>query len=132
METYENKKAYSHMKLRSHTRNEARSPETHAFLDSSEDQCGECFTDAKDIEGLGVHGRRSSSDLLHNTLRIEKALDSDPRHTRSGRMVRHPITGQNLEMAGTDRLNDGTDTSPISQRSESGHVILGAKEGRGI
>jgi hypothetical protein len=44
------------MNLRAHTRNEARSPEKHAFLDSSHDQCGECFTDDKDIAGLDVYG----------------------------------------------------------------------------
>jgi hypothetical protein len=55
MQTYENKKACSHMNLRAHTRNEARSPEKRAFLDSSHDQCGERFTDAKDIAGWGVH-----------------------------------------------------------------------------
>ena len=55
MQTYENKKACSDMNLRVHTRNEARSPEKRAFLDSSHDQCGERFTDAKDIAGLGVH-----------------------------------------------------------------------------
>jgi hypothetical protein len=49
MQTYENKKAYSHMNWRSYTRNEVRSPEKHSFLDSSQDQCGERFTDAKDI-----------------------------------------------------------------------------------
>jgi hypothetical protein len=55
MQTYRNKKACSHMNLRAHTRNEARSPEKRAFLDSSHDTCGERFTDAKDIAGLGVH-----------------------------------------------------------------------------
>jgi len=43
------------MNLRPHTRNETRSPEESAFLDSSHDQCGERLTDAKDIAGLGVH-----------------------------------------------------------------------------
>jgi hypothetical protein len=33
---------------------------------------------------------------------------------------------------GADRLNGGTDTPAISQRSEAGQVILGAKEGRGM
>ena len=55
MQTCENKKACSHMNLRAHTRNEARSPEKRVFLDSSHDQCGERFTDAKDIAGWGVH-----------------------------------------------------------------------------
>ncbi len=55
MQTYANKKASSHMNWRAHTRNEARSPEKRAFLDSSHDQCGERFTDAKDVAGLGVH-----------------------------------------------------------------------------
>ncbi len=55
MQTYENKKACSHMNLRAHTRNEARSPEKRAFLDSSHDQCDERLTDAKDIAGLDVH-----------------------------------------------------------------------------
>ncbi len=54
MQTYANKKACSHMNLRAHTRNEARSPEQSAFLDSSHDPYGERFTDAKDIAGLGV------------------------------------------------------------------------------
>jgi len=47
-------------------------------------------------------------------------------------MVRHPSPGQNLLMAGADRLNGGTDTPAISQQSEAGQVILGAKEGRGM
>jgi cap2 methyltransferase len=34
-------KEYSHMNLRVHTRNEARSPDKRAFLDSSHDPCGE-------------------------------------------------------------------------------------------
>ena len=51
MQTYANKKACSHMNLHAHTRNEARSPEKRALLDSSHDPCGECFTDAKDIAG---------------------------------------------------------------------------------
>ena len=55
MQTYVNKKACSHMNLRAHTRNEARSPEKRALLDSSHDPCGERFTDAKDIVGWGVH-----------------------------------------------------------------------------
>ncbi len=55
MQTYSNKRAFSHMNLRAHTRNEARSPEESAFLDSSYDQCGERLTDTKDIAGLGVH-----------------------------------------------------------------------------
>ena len=37
------------------TKRDQRSPEQSAFLDSSHDQCGERFTDAKDIAGLGVH-----------------------------------------------------------------------------
>jgi hypothetical protein len=49
------KKACSHMNLRAHKRNKARSPEHSAFLDSSHDQCGERLTDAKDIAGWGVH-----------------------------------------------------------------------------
>jgi hypothetical protein len=53
MQTYENKKACSHMNLRSHTRDEARSPDQSAFLDSSYGQCGECFTDAESHSGLG-------------------------------------------------------------------------------
>jgi hypothetical protein len=55
MKTYVNKKAWSHMNLRAHTRNETRSPEKHVFLDSSHGQCDECFTDGKDIGGLGVY-----------------------------------------------------------------------------
>ena len=55
MQTYANKKACSHLNLRAHTRNEARSPEKRALLDSSHDPCGERFTDAKDIAGWGVH-----------------------------------------------------------------------------
>ena len=46
-------------------------------------------------------------------------------------MVRHPITGLNLLMTGTDRLDGGTDTSGVSQRSETGRGKLGAKGGRG-
>ncbi len=53
MQTYENKKACSHMNLRAHTRDEARSPEQSAFLDSSYGQCGERFTDAEAHSGLG-------------------------------------------------------------------------------
>jgi hypothetical protein len=47
-------------------------------------------------------------------------------------MVHHPRMGQNLLMTGGDRLNGGTGTPPVSQRSESGEGILGAKEGRGM
>jgi hypothetical protein len=47
-------------------------------------------------------------------------------------MVRHPRTGQNLLMSGTDRLNGDTDTPTVSQRSESGQGILGVTEGRGV
>jgi hypothetical protein len=35
-------------------------------------------------------------------------------------------------MAGADRLNGGTGTPAVSQRSESGQGILGAKEGTGM
>ena len=35
-------------------------------------------------------------------------------------------------MAGADLLNGGTGTPAVSQRSESGQGILGAKEGKGI
>jgi hypothetical protein len=47
-------------------------------------------------------------------------------------MVRHPSTGLNLLMSGSDRLNGDTDTTEVSQRSESGQGILGAQEGRGM
>ena len=47
-------------------------------------------------------------------------------------MVRYPNTGWNLVMTGTDRLDGGTGTSVVSQRSESGQGILSAKEGRGM
>ena len=53
MQTYANKKSCIHMNLRAHTRNEARSPEKRAFLDSSHDQSGERFTDAEEHSGLG-------------------------------------------------------------------------------
>ena len=78
--------------------------------------------------------RRSSSALIHNTLRsgTEKAMDSGVRLVRNCRMVRHPSTGWNLLMAGVDRLDGGTGTPVVSQRSESGQGILGAKEGRGM
>jgi hypothetical protein len=46
-------------------------------------------------------------------------------------MVRHPSTGWNLLMAGADLLDEGTGTPAVSQRSESGQGILGAKAGRG-
>ena len=62
----------------------------------------------------------------------EKAMDSAARRARSCRMVRHPSTGWNLLMAGADRLDGDTDTAVVSQRSESGQGILGAKEGRGM
>jgi hypothetical protein len=42
-------------------------------------------------------------------------------------MVRHPSTGQNLLMAGADRLDAPTGTA-VAQRSEAGQGILGAKE----
>ena len=45
-------------------------------------------------------------------------------------MVRHPSTGQNLLMTGTDLLNGGTDT-PVSQLSEAGQGIMCVKEGIG-
>jgi hypothetical protein len=37
-----------------------------AFMDSSHDQCGERFTDAKDIAGLGVHAISKSVLLSPN------------------------------------------------------------------
>ena len=78
--------------------------------------------------------RRSSSVLLHNALRsgTEKAMNLAARRARSCRMVRHPRHGMNLLMAGADLLNGGTGTPAVSQRSESGQGILGAKEGRGM
>jgi hypothetical protein len=54
------------MNWRAHTRNEARSPEKHAFLDSLHDQCGDRFTDTKDIMGLGVHATWKSVLLSPN------------------------------------------------------------------
>jgi hypothetical protein len=72
--------------------------------------------------------------LIHYVLRsgIEKALDSVARRVRNCIMVHHPRTGQNLLMTRADRLNGGTGTPPVSQWSESGEGILGAKEGRGM
>jgi hypothetical protein len=52
MQTYENKKEYSHINLRSHTRNETRSPVKNKFLDSSYDQSGDSFTDVEVHSGL--------------------------------------------------------------------------------
>jgi hypothetical protein len=77
--------------------------------------------------------RRPSSALLHNALRsgTDKALDSATRRTRSWSMVRHPSTGQNLLMSGTDLLDAPTGTV-VTQRSEAGQGILGAKEGKGM
>ena len=46
-------------------------------------------------------------------------------------MVRHPNTGLNLLMTGTDRLDGGTGTPGVSQRSEAGRGKLVAKTGRG-
>jgi hypothetical protein len=66
MQTCENKKACSHMNLRAHTRNEARSPEQSAFFGLVHDQCGERFTDAKDIAGLGVLATGNSVLLSPN------------------------------------------------------------------
>jgi hypothetical protein len=45
-------------------------------------------------------------------------------------MSRHPNTGQNLLMSGTDLLNGGTGTV-VSQLSESGQGIMCTKEGIG-
>ncbi len=66
MKTYENKKTYSHMNFRVHTRNETRSPEKHSLLDSSYDQCDERFTDPKDIAGLVVDPTWKSVLLSRN------------------------------------------------------------------
>ena len=46
-------------------------------------------------------------------------------------MVRHPNTGLNLLMTGSDRLDGGTDTPVVSQRSEAGSGKLGVKACRG-
>ena len=75
----------------------------------------------------------SSSALLHNALRsgTEKEMDSAARRARSCRIVRHPSTGLNLQMAGADLLDGGTGTPAVSQRSEAGYGILSAKEGIG-
>ncbi len=53
IQTYTNKKGYIHMNLRTHTRNDVRSPEKSAFLDSSHDQCGECFMHVQTHSGFG-------------------------------------------------------------------------------
>ena len=42
----------------------------------------------------------------------------------------HPRDGQNLLMSCVDRLDVGTDTTVVSQRSESGQGIPGTKTGR--
>ena len=56
-------------------------------------------------------------------------MDSTVRHVRRCRMlVLHPITGLNLLIEGTDLLDGDTDTSTVSQRSESGQRILCDKE----
>ena len=62
---------------------------------------------AKGWGNWSVCTRRSSSTLFHNVLRsgTEKAMDSAVRHTRSSRMVRHPITGLTLLMSGADLLD---------------------------
>jgi hypothetical protein len=71
--------------------------------------------------------------VLHNSFRsgTEKALDSAARRARSWNMVRHPSTGQNLLMTGTDLLDAPTGT-PVTQRSEGGQGILGVTEGKGM
>ena len=58
----------------------------------------------------------------------EKEMDSDDRRVRSCRIVRHPSTGLNLQMEGTDLLDGDTGTPTVSQRSESGYGILSAEE----
>ena len=78
-------------------------------------------------------GRPQTCSTMH-ALRsgTEKAMDSTVRRARRCRMVRHPITGWNLLMARADRLDGGTGTSEVSQRSESGQGILSPKEGSGM
>ncbi len=73
IQTYENKKTFSHMNWCAHTRNESRSPEKHAFLDSSHVQCGERLTDAKDIAGWV---RVPTEVPLHSVISVGKTLTS--------------------------------------------------------
>jgi hypothetical protein len=54
VQTYENEKGCSNMKLRAHTRNEARSPEKSAFSDASHKQCDERLRLPKHKAGLGA------------------------------------------------------------------------------
>ena len=44
----------------------------------------------------------------------------------------HPRVGQNLLMTGADLLGGCTCTPAVSQRSESGQGIIGAKAGKGM
>jgi hypothetical protein len=44
----------------------------------------------------------------------------------------HPRVGQNLLIGGDDLLGGYTCTPPVSQRSESGNGIMGAKTGNGM
>ncbi len=48
METHVNKEVYSHMNFRTHKKRGEISLEKITFLDTSHDQCDECFTDAEE------------------------------------------------------------------------------------
>ena len=77
-----------------------------------------------------------SSSLLHmsGTFKTIGAANATCAAARSVTLLmrcNHLRVGQNLLMAGAD-LSGGTGTPAVSQRSESGQGILGAKEGRGI
>jgi hypothetical protein len=81
--------------------------------------------------------QRLSSSLLHmsgtfKTIGTANATCAAARCVTLLTRCNHPRVGQNLLMAGADRLSGGTGTPAVSQRSESGQGILGAKAGRGM
>ena len=66
-----------------------------------------------------------------NTIGTANATDTTARCVTLLTRFNHPRAGQNLLMAGPDRLGGRTGTSVVSQRSEAGQGILVAKSGRG-
>ncbi len=87
----------------------------------------------QDCNALCIAAQSARAAPMQNALRsgTEKALDSAARRARSWSMVRHPRKGQNLLMSWADLLDAPTGTA-VTQRSETGQGILGAKEGKGM
>ena len=72
IQTYVNKKTYSHMNLCAHTRNEERSPEKSSFLDSSYDQGDECLFCLTPDLLVVLHVLLPLLPSFHTTFRVSK------------------------------------------------------------